>query len=57
MMVLVFSRVNAAWLFMFGDAPCQFANSPMFYSQRWEAIESARDCGLTVAANGCVAVA
>lgn len=55
-MRLYFSTVNCAWLFMFGSTPCRFAHSPMFYSHRWEAVESAKACGLTVNADGSVTV-
>lgn len=54
---LRFSRVNSAWLFMFGDAPLQLHGAPMFFETKGAALDAADDLGLAVDGAGNVSVA
>ncbi len=49
MMKLVFSDINSAWLFMFGDAPLRIEGEPLFFEYRSQAVEAAGRKGITVA--------
>jgi hypothetical protein len=56
MMKLKYFPVNAAWAFVFGDAPCQLYCFPLFFETRREAVEAAEYRGLAVSAAGSVTV-
>ncbi len=56
MTTLVYSRVNAAWLFMFGGSPLQMSDAPMFYSKRADAVTEATSRGLLVTRGNVVCV-
>ncbi len=56
MMNLVYSKVNSAWMFMFGDAPCRFADEELFFPERWIAVSAANGLGLDVTSKNEVRV-
>jgi hypothetical protein len=45
---LVYSHVNAAYLFLFGDAPLRMHKEQLFFETRAQAIAAARRRGLRV---------
>ena len=56
-MKLKFFPVNSAWVFVFGDAPCQFFGFELFFSSHEEALRAAKYRGLAVSDTGSVTVA
>ena len=55
-MSLVYSPVNAAYMFMFGDTPVALFGCPIFFTSRKEAVYEARMLGLKVSPSGFVTV-
>lgn len=51
---LRYSRVNAAWVFMFGDSPLQLRGAPLFFETKGHAIDAAEDLGLVIEKDGSV---
>jgi hypothetical protein len=49
MMKLMFSDINSAWLFVFGDAPLRIEGEPLFFEYRTQAVEAAGRHGIAVA--------
>lgn len=56
-MRLVYLPVNAAWTFLFGDAPVRIGSGPLLFARRADAVTAARAVGLAVGVSGVVAVA
>jgi hypothetical protein len=53
---LVYSRMNAAWLFMFGGQPLHMSGAPLFYASRADAVREATSRGLRVTLDLAVSV-
>jgi len=51
---LIYSAPNAAWFFIFGDAPLRLENEELFFATRLGAIEAAQRHGLQVSRTGDV---